>query len=237
MDRLGMGDLLAAVQVTPANDPDRETHAERSSGGTDSRSSNVCLFHREGEFWSVAYQEQVVRLRHRKGFEYLAQLIRSPEREFAALDLALGDGNTPVDTGSRRGTDTVTSSPPAAFGDCGPALDRTARDQFRRRRAELQAELAEAERINDTLRASRLQEEAALLAQQLASSIGLGGRRRRSGSAAERSRSTVTKGIRGAIRVIQRADSALGRYLATHVRTGHLCVYVPDLRYPVVFRL
>jgi len=47
---------------------------------------------------------------------------------------------------------------------------------------------------------------------------------------------TVTKGIRAAIRAIQRADPALGRYLATHVRTGQLCAYVPDLRHPVVFR-
>jgi hypothetical protein len=91
--------------------------------------------------------------------------------------------------------------------------------------------------MNDTLRVSRLLEEAGLFEQELAAAIGFGGRPRRSGSAAERSRWTVTKGIRGAIRAIQQADASLGRYLATHVRTGHVCVYVPDLRHPVVFRL
>jgi hypothetical protein len=90
--------------------------------------------------------------------------------------------------------------------------------------------------MNDTLRASCLREEAAPLARHLASAIGLGGRHRPAGSAVERSRVTVTKGIRAAIRAIQRADPVLGRYLAAHVRTGHVCAYVPDLRHPIVFR-
>src|SRR5262249_4373429 len=168
VDRLGMGDLLAVVQVAP---PNEQVPVESSS--------NVCLFHREGEFWSVAYRGRVARLRHRKGFEYLAELLRAPEREFAALDLALGNGKA----GSNGGADGVAGS--IAFGDSGPALDRTARDQFRRRRVELNAALVEAEENNDTLRASRLREEATLLAEQLASAIGLGGRSRRSRSAAE----------------------------------------------------
>jgi tetratricopeptide (TPR) repeat protein len=217
-------DSLGAVPVTSASQSGRDTHREEC-GAPDVRAPDVCAFHKEGEFWSVAYRGQVARLRHRKGFDYLAPLLCSPEREFAALDLVLDESSGPGASVTR-----------AIAGNVGSALDRTAREQYRRRRAELQAELAEAERMNDTLRASRLQEEAALLAQHLASAIGLGGRHRRAGSAAERSRVTVTKGIRAAIRAIQRADPVLGRYLGTHVRTGQLCAYVPDLRHPVVFR-
>src|SRR5262249_5280678 len=62
MARLGMTGLLTAGHVPRPNDlPHEETP----------QPSNVCLFHREGEFWSVAYQGRVARLRHRKGFEYL----------------------------------------------------------------------------------------------------------------------------------------------------------------------
>jgi hypothetical protein len=46
----------------------------------------------------------------------------------------------------------------------------------------------------------------------------------------------VTKGIRGAIRAIDQVDTTLGRYPVTHVRTGHLCTYAPDLQHPVAFR-
>ena len=229
MARLGMDDLLAAAQAPPAGDPDR-----KRPDVADASAPNVCRFQKEGEFWSVAYQGRVSRLRHRKGFEYLAQLLRSPERAFAALDLAIGNGNIPASADTRR--ETVTGFSATTCGDTGPALDRAAMDQYRRRRAELQDEIAEAERMNDSLRASRFEEEAAFIAQQLASELGLGGRHRHARSAAERSRSAVTKGIRGAIHAIQRADSVLGRYLAAHVRTGHVCAYVPDLQHPVLFR-
>jgi hypothetical protein len=89
--------------------------------------------------------------------------------------------------------------------------------------------------MNEPLRASRLREEADVLAQQLAAASGIGGRARRTGSAIERARSTATKGVRGAIRTIERGNPALGRYLAAHVRTGYLCVYIPDPRRPIVF--
>jgi hypothetical protein len=171
LDGLGMGDVLATVPSTRARDSDGETCPDEAAG-VERRSSEVCLFQKEGEFWSVAYQGKVARLRHRKGFDYLTQLLRSPEREFAGLDLALGSGDPSVHTQSSRATGSITSSRSAAFGDCGPALDRATIEQFRHRRAELNAKLADAEQMNDGPRASRLQEDAALLAEQLSSANG-----------------------------------------------------------------
>ena len=37
-------------------------------------------FYREGEFWTIAYEGRVVRLKHTKGMHYLAQLLRHPGR-------------------------------------------------------------------------------------------------------------------------------------------------------------
>jgi len=233
IERVGLRDAVVAGQVQLPERREVGSHGPVMHGGAPAM--NECVFQKEGDCWAIGYQGHVARLKHRKGFEYLVQLLRAPEREFAAFDLAIGQGDSAVHAGSSAGLGA--ESQRAAYGDTGPALDRTARDQYRRRRAELQVELAEAERMNDPLRASRLREEIALLAQQLASAMGLGGQHRRSGSAAERSRTTVTKGIRGAIRMIGQADTALGRYLATHVRTGYLCVYVPDSEHPVSFRL
>lgn len=40
------------------------------------------LFRREGEYWTVAYDGSVVRLRDVKGLRHLAQLLAHPDREF-----------------------------------------------------------------------------------------------------------------------------------------------------------
>jgi hypothetical protein len=66
------------------------------------------------------------------------------------------------------------------------------------------------------------------LIEVLTGAYGLGGRVRRSGSAAERARTAVTARIRDAIRRIGGAHPELGRHLARSVRTGTFCVYEPD---------
>jgi hypothetical protein len=44
-------------------------------------------FRREGEYWTVEYQNTVLRLRDAKGLQYLAHLLQHPGLQFAALDL------------------------------------------------------------------------------------------------------------------------------------------------------
>lgn len=46
----------------------------------------------------------------------------------------------------------------------------------------------------------------------------------------ERARSAVTKRIHASLAKIHSHDPVLGRYLLTTIKTGHVCVYVPDTR-------
>jgi hypothetical protein len=53
------------------------------------------LFRREGEYWTIRYQGQVVRLRHAKGLLYLERLLREPGRHVHVTELAgQRDGDT-----------------------------------------------------------------------------------------------------------------------------------------------
>ena len=72
------------------------------------------------------------------------------------------------------------------------------------------------------------------LTEQLASAVGLGGRDRPAGSAAERARTTVTHSLRTVIERIARQNPRLGDHLTRRVRTGTFCVYAPDPERPVV---
>jgi hypothetical protein len=172
------------------------------------RSSAVSLaLSREGDVWVVtATTSPRFRLKHAKGMEYLDHLLRSPGREVYVLVLA-GAGEGPENAGS--------------------ILDDRAKRVYKQRVEELEAQLAEAERLGDYVRTSRAREELEAIAEQLASAVGLGGRDRKAASNVERARINVQRRIKDTIRRIAEHDPALGRYLDATIRTGTYCIYRP----------
>ena len=105
----------------------------------------------EGEYWTIAYEGAVLRLRDSKGLRYLAQLLRQPGAAVAAVELASPD-------------------------DCRATVDP------------------------------------------------------------EQARSAVTKRIRAAVQKIEQHHPSLGYHLATAVKTGQTCAYVPDPARPIAWK-
>ena len=204
-----------------------EILALRGLGGT-------ALFRREGEFWTVAFEGAAFRLRDSKGLHYIAALLREPGRERHALDLV--GSQAPAERSAMR-TSTEAGSGLRAAGDAGPVLDPQAKAQYRARLDELEEELREAEQWNDPERAARAKEERELLAHELASAVGLGGRDRKVGSDAERARINVTRAIKAVLDRIAEHSPALGSHFEATLRTGTFCSYVPDPRSPLRWEL
>ena len=168
---------------------------------------------REGQFWTLVYAGKVFRLRDSKGLRYLARLLAEPGREFHVLDLAAASLDAQAAT--LRGEPTE------------PVLDDRAKRAFRLRLEDLRAELEEATNHNDGGRAEAAQREIDAITEQLARAVGLAGRDRAIGAVAERARSSVTKALRNAIRLIGTNDPTLARLLTLTVRTGTYCRYEP----------
>jgi tetratricopeptide (TPR) repeat protein len=164
---------------------------------------------REGDYWTVTVGDQVCRIKDTRGLQLLAELCAHPGREFHVLALSGSGGEGSLG------------------GDAGEALDAEAIAEYRARVEELDEEIAEAESFADAARASRAREERAAIAAELAAGVGLGGRARRVGGAAERARTNVQRRIRGAIKKIAESMPALGAYLDRTVRTGTFCSYQP----------
>ena len=118
-----------------------------------------------------------------------------------------------------------------------PVLDDEARGAYRRRLRELREELAEADAFNDRGRSERARGEIDAITAQLAAAVGLGGRGRVTGGAAERARSTVTHAINAALRNIRRSLPALADELALRLTTGTFCGYTPDPAHPTDWTL
>jgi hypothetical protein len=162
---------------------------------------------KDGETWRLSAGATSVRLKDSRG-AYVARLVAAPGREIHVLDMA----------GSAEGADT---------GDAGEVLDDEARAAYKRRLAELDDELREAEGWNDGARASRARSEIELLSAELSRAVGLGGRSRRVGSTAERARVAVTRRIRDVVRRVEEQSPELGRRLDATLKTGLFCVYKP----------
>jgi tetratricopeptide (TPR) repeat protein len=172
------------------------------------------LFRREGEYWTIGDDATACRLKDSIGLRCLAVLLRTPDREHAALDLAAAARDRAEETRS-------------LTGDAGEMLDRRAREAYRAHLEGLRGELEEANAFGDGARSDRLQAEIDALARELARALGFGGRDRRAASSAERARVNVTRVIRDAVRRIAAHHAPLGRHLATAVRTGTFCSYEP----------
>jgi hypothetical protein len=151
-----------------------------------------------------------------KGLQDLAQLMSMPGHEIHVLDLAGSRGEQ-------------TRHALGQSGDLGDMLDARARAEYRRRLAELDDDVAEAERFADLGRADRARAERDFIATELAASLGLGGRPRRTGDPAERARKAVAGRIRLTIGRIDEAAPDLARHLANSVHTGTFCVYRPEV--------
>jgi tetratricopeptide (TPR) repeat protein len=187
----------------------------------------ACTFRQEGAFWTVAWDEAVVRLKDTRGLRYLAHLLARPGQEVHVLDLVAAAHAEPGQAARRH----------LASADAGMALDATARAAYRRRLADLRDELEEATAYGDLGRTDRLRAEMDFLAEQLASAMGIGGAARRVGGPSERARSAVTQNIRSTLKRLVQAAPALNEPLARRIRTGVFCAYEPDPSRPVAWQL
>ena len=163
---------------------------------------------REGDYWAVRHAGSVARLPDSVGLRYLDLLIRNPGRELAALDITQLASATPASTTPAGIAPPGPAQHPVTGAAADDVLDARALAEYRRRLAELDADLAEAEQWNDTERASRARTERDFLLRELASATGIHGRPRRLGSESERARVNVTRSIRSAINRIRTHNPA-----------------------------
>jgi tetratricopeptide (TPR) repeat protein len=217
VEQVGAG-LLAAEIERLQTDATGHSPDVPGAGTRDSTTDAGNVFRHDGQFWTLAYRGSTVRLKDAKGLGDLARLLGQPRRELHVLDLA-GSDQVAIINADR---------PPVSVADLGEVLDARARAEYRRRLAELEDELDDAQMCADLGRAERARVERDFLSTELASALGLGGRPRHAGDPVERARKAVTARIRMTIGRIEREHPALARHLANAVHTGTYCVYAPE---------
>jgi hypothetical protein len=205
-----------------ANAPLFELVAERVASGlgverataSDPTLAGDPQFRRTGDGWLVGWSGEPVRVPDSKGMRDIAALLAHPGVDVHVVDL----------TGGSAGVDRGT----------GEILDRRAREEYRRRLAELDRELAEAEHDHDLGRVEQARIERDFLVAELGAAVGLGGRSRVRGDDVERARKAVAARIKQAVDRVEAVDARLGRHLRNSIRTGTSCSYEPE--HPIDWR-
>jgi hypothetical protein len=226
--RLGFAQSLEREQLGDRNPPKKaETRSARAIEQLSAGLNSGRIFRREGEYWTIVYENRTVRVRHSKGLAYIAYLIRHARRELHVSDLAtLGQSDT---EGSVTGANGAVN---ASSLDVGPALDAKAKASYRQRLRDLREDREEASSLGDLGRLSKIEVEMEFLSRELARAVGLGGRDRRVGSELERTRLRVTNAVRSAIKKTGAQCPELGHFLSKSIRTGCVCSFEPAISFP-----
>jgi len=212
-DRLGAALLATRARTELARVRGELARARDLPAPLDADRGDGNVFRRNGDTWTLAFGGRSVPLRDAKGLRDLAVLLAAPGQEVAATELVAGVAS-------------ATAAGLAALG-ADPVLDDQARAAYRARLAQLDEELAVADRHHDIERSARLAAERDALIGELTRAAGLGGRRRHLGDVTERARTTVTARIRDVIARIERVHPELGRHLRASIVTGARCAYRP----------
>lgn len=222
---LGMA-LPKAPQVAVA----AAAHAERVAPPRVSRRHGgrvAVTCRRHGGRWRVEFGERAVIVADSVGMAYLAMLTANPATEIAAVELAAGRGLLDRAVGDRV-RETGTDGRVTASGSAQPVLDEVAWRAYRRRLAQVRADLDASEQANDLARVEHLRAEQAWLVDELATATGLGGRRRQFSGTTELARVSVGKAVRRAIDRIGQCDPVIAAELRTGISTGVRCEYRPS---------
>ena len=138
--------------------------------------------------WTTVYRGRETRHPDAKGLHDLACLLAGP-----GVDIHVGELSG------------------RALRPAAPMLDDRARREYRRRLAELQVDIDDADAAGDGERAARTRVEHDALVDQLSAAFGRSGRPRTLGADTERARKAVSKRIWIAVDDIHGRDADLGR--------------------------
>jgi non-specific serine/threonine protein kinase len=163
--------------------------------------------------WELAFAGSTVYVKHSKGMEYIAHLLRSPDQLVLSAQLFMA-------VTGEQGTLVV--------GSAGEVLDPAAFKQYRSRVEDLENQLDEAERNHDQGRKEAAETELDQLHEQVFSAAGLGGRNRNAHDDAEKIRKGVGIAIERAIASIQKYHPALADYLKLRIKRGRFLMFQGD---------
>lgn len=194
------------------------------------------IFRKQGEVWSITFQDKTTNYPDAIGFSYIHLLLREPKKSFPAFELIalcnlcesknqhLNIENSQKNSASRKRR--ATGVPLDSI------TDLIGLQKIRERQRELIADLERARKNNNVTEIDRIQNELSILGENLGSVQGKGGRSRNFPTTIERSRQSVGHAIQRALEKIKTNHRELWIHLSKSIETGTTLSYNPDQNIP-----
>jgi len=194
------------------------------------------ILRKSGDFWEVIYQgHNVGPLQHRSGFYYIKILLENPGKEYNHLQLSqiveCPDSSAPNENYSKMSEEQLNNEQlhgDKSISDGIQTLTPETLQRIKIKISGLKEDRNEAERNNDSYRASRIQEEIESCEGYISDVFK--GKSRKTGSASERARKNVSKLIRAALNKIGQYDKRLKSHFEISLKpiSGYFISYTPD---------
>lgn len=189
-------------------------------------------FRKGGDYWEIVFEEKAFHLKNSQGLEYVHWLLQHPGQEFLVLELMQIVRKQPRIIPARKALSASELAEEGINFSTGPdygeeILDLQAVHEYRNCLRELEEEIEGAEKTNDTGQLYKLQRDKEYIKNELSKALGLNGSIRKSTSAVEKARISVTMAVDRSLDAIKKESPALWRHLKNSIKTGTFLSYSP----------
>ena len=170
-------------------------------------------FVERGDHWEVAFEGHTFHLKRRDRIEYLLILLRQPGVKVSAIEmvsLVRKEAAVPTHT------------------DLGECADETYVREAKQELLRLRDAIGEAREYGFHDRLAELEAQQEAILERLQPLLGLGGKRRKTGSVGELFRKRVSNGLARALKDIKEHSPAMALHLRASIRKGAFCSYHPQ---------
>jgi hypothetical protein len=181
-------------------------------------------FLRSDDVWTISFEDELVRLPHLAGLEYIGILLRSPGQSIPSTSIEVLSRakhsvihSTDV---SHQSYDAVTNEYIAP-----DRLDSKARTEYKAEARRLADGIAEARDRGEVEKVTTLTEQLEMIEDQMNADTGLAGRSRKERSDLEKARTRVTNAINRAIDKIAERGPRTATHLRSNIETGSSMMY------------
>lgn len=190
---------------------------------TEPQAKNV--FKKTGDFWTVRFQGKTHTIKNSTGMAYIACLLVKPNKPITALILANPKSDTKLMTQGKVVENDAVSSGSSKQQEI---IDKDTLQSCQNRIIEINNELAEAEKNNDSAAQERLAKEKEQILNYIQSSCKPTGQNKSFPNNIEKARKAVTIAIRRALDNIKEYNAPLYQHLDNSIQRGIDFAYKPE---------
>lgn len=189
-------------------------------------------FYKEGDFWSISYAGETIKLKDTVGLNYIYHLISNPNKGIYSSNLIRIVQVIPIESNSEHSNMSLAQLTeynlyPSEQKDVGDLIDVDAIEEYKKRLYEIKEDKEKAQKNDKFEELEQLEAEEDFIAKELKNVIDKNGHSRKFNTQGERDRQSVSKAIHRSLKKINKSHKKLATHLSGSLLIGKYISYKP----------